>query len=307
MRISLYPTYSFLQLGKRDNQEDARWPDTDRSGASCRAFVVCDGVGGSSHGEVASSTVCRSIGKQLADFAPDDTLTPELFSNVLDSAYNALDSAADDVHGDMATTLTMLVAHAGGVLMAHIGDSRIYQVRPGLGIVYRSDDHSLVSQMVRSGIITPEEALTHPQRNVITRFMAPTTDEENRCMASVVRTTDIAAGDYFLLCTDGVTNMVSDAMIVEALCSDDSDEQKMARLASLAAPSSDNNTATLIHIKEVEGGSRPDVADSADDNQSATLRSYAAATTVEEVESFRATESETNPISKFLRKLFNLF
>ena len=102
----------------------------------------------------------------------------------------------------MGTTMTFVCFHQGGCMMAHIGDSRIYQVRPGQGIVYRSEDHSLVNSMVRAGVISPEQSIDHPQSNVITRCMEPKDPDRDRCMATVVSTTDVRRGDYFLLCTD---------------------------------------------------------------------------------------------------------
>ncbi len=257
MKIDIGQSYSFMQLGRRGNQEDARFPDKDQPDVGQRFFLVCDGVGGNDGGEVASNTVCRTFGKVLSkiDFTSHE-LTKELFSSALDAAYSALDDIAGKRNKDMATTMTFVCFHSGGCTMAHIGDSRVYHVRPGFGILYRSDDHSLVNSMVHSGMITPEEAVNHPQSNVITRFMGPTAADETRCMATVTTTTDILAGDYLFLCSDGVLHCLTDDDIVSILNKDNGDEEKIRELAERCAASSDNNTATLIPVTAVDGDNR---------------------------------------------------
>ncbi len=253
MKIHLHETYSFCQLGQRSNQEDARWPDTDAPSAAQRFFVVCDGVGGNEKGEVASSTVCGAIAKSLAgiDLA-NEVFTEEDFSHVLYDAYAALDRRADDGNRRMATTLTFVCFHRGGCMMAHIGDSRIYQVRPGVGIVYRSEDHSLVNEMVRAGVITPEQAVYHPQRNVILRALSPAKPQSKRCEATVASTRDVRAGDFFLLCSDGVLHGFSDSEIVELLDEEIDTKAKVRKMADECASSPDNNTAILVEVESVE-------------------------------------------------------
>lgn len=254
MKINIGQPYSFMQLGQRGNQEDARFPDSDQPDARQRFFLVCDGVGGNEGGEVASNTVCRTFGKVLSkyDFTSNE-LTKALFGSTLDAAYSALDDAADKRNKEMATTMTFVCFHAGGCTMAHIGDSRIYHIRPGFGILYRSDDHSLVNSMVHSGMITPEEAVNHPQSNVITRYMGATDDDETRCMATVTFTTDISAGDYLFICSDGVLHCLTDDKIVEILNKDNGDDEKIHEMSERCSASPDNNTAILIPIAAVDG------------------------------------------------------
>ncbi len=253
MKIHLGQPLSFRQIGQRGNQEDSRYPDTDRPNKEQRFFVVCDGVGGSAKGDVASSVVCKSIGEALSYINLSDmVLDDEMFSKVLDGAYDALDELTDDTNRGMATTLTFVCLHKGGCTMAHIGDSRIYHIRPGVGILYRSEDHSLVNSMVHSGLITPEEAVKHPQRNVITRCMEAVDSDQNRSSATVALTTDIKVGDYFFMCSDGVLSCISDDELLETLDLEMDDEKKMSHIANKCIDSTDNNTAILIPISEVE-------------------------------------------------------
>ena len=252
MKISTAVGHSFHQIGERDNQEDSRFPDADRSRKGQMFFVVCDGIGGSERGELASSIVAAHFGKRLSKMNLNESFGDKQMLEVLDDAYIALDNAANDSNRDMGTTLTMLCFHAGGCVMAHIGDSRIYHIRPQQGIIYRSYDHSLVNQLLRIGQITPEEAAVFPDTNEIVRSMGPTESDQRRHMATVCYSTDVKEGDYFVLCSDGVLHCVTDEELVELLCSPLSDEEKVAELANVCASSPDNNTAWVVRIEHVE-------------------------------------------------------
>lgn len=303
MKIDIGQPYSFMQLGQRSNQEDARYPDSDILGEGQRFFLVCDGVGGNEGGEIASNTVCRTFGKILSrtDFASSE-LTNDLFSSALDAAYTALDAVAGKKNKDMATTMAFVCLHSGGCTIAHIGDSRIYHIRPGFGILYRSDDHSLVNSMVHSGMITPEEAINHPQNNVITRNMGPTSEDENRCMATKINTTDISAGDYLFICTDGVLHCLTDEDIVDICNKSVDDHEKILEMAERCSVSSDNNTAMLIPITAVYGKSDETYCET----QGKTTRILADETmTTKEIASIRK-KYKQGKILRYLKKLLKL-
>ena len=175
------------------------------------------------------------------------------FAEVFADVYGVFSQTAKSTCESMATTLTFICFHADGFTAAHCGDSRIYQVRPGQGIVYKSEDHSLVQQMVRGGIIRPEEAESHPQSNIITRCIMLPQDDGDQPMASVLTTRDIAPGDYFFLCSDGVVHQVTDAQLTEILSDQDhTDDEKMALLSQLSKDSIDNNTAYLLHVDSID-------------------------------------------------------
>lgn len=255
MKIRIDQPYSFHQIGMRANQEDARYPDADAPSASgAPFFAVCDGVGGAEGGECASAAVCSALGAYMDDQDPELPFTLEDFQEGLTAAYQALYDTMRAKHNrDMATTLTFLYLSASGATMAHMGDSRIYQIRPGKGIVYRSEDHSLVNEMVQRGEITAQEAETHPMRNYITRCMCFTPAGAEMPYAEVCMTRDVRPGDCFFLCSDGVLHSISDADLVQLLChSPGSDKEKMDMIAHESASSSDNNTATLVRVADVE-------------------------------------------------------
>ena len=251
MTIKLNQPYSFCQLGSCDNQEDSRYPNSNCPTDFGPFFIVCDGVGGCADGEKASMAVAEGLGEALNDFDWTQEFTLQDFQQALASAYKKLNAAAREGDSDMATTLTMVCFHAGGCTMAHMGDSRIYQFRPNMGIIYRSEDHSLINELVHSGVVAPEQAMNHPQRNVISRYMAPDTAQEERCQATLFQTKDVEKGDSFFLCSDGVADVVDDHILESIICGEGSDKDKCKKIAQLSHNSPDNNTAYLVSIAEV--------------------------------------------------------
>ena len=269
-------SYSFCQLGRRANQEDARYPDTDTVDGDARVFIVCDGVGGMADGEVASRTVAQALGEYVSRTDLTQPFTRDDMARALAQAYRALDRAAGG--RDMATTLTFVCLHGGGLMAAHIGDSRIYHIRPGVGIRYRSNDHSLVNDLVRTGNLTPEQAAHDPRGNYITRCMQSGQTASGQAAATVMQTTDLHDGDYLFLCTDGVLHKLSEETLLAILePGDDSpyptDQARMQAIADLCADSSDNNTAYLIPIRLTDTGDPAlDPTDDEDDDTSAVTR-----------------------------------
>lgn len=305
MRITLGQPYSFCLQGQRPNQEDARFPDDDRPNNPKPFFAVCDGVGGCEAGEVASRTVCKTLGRVLGDIDWNGEFTRQDLTNALAKAYKALDRAANSDKKDMATTLTLAAFHQGGCTIAHIGDSRVYQFRPSEGIVYRSEDHSLVASLIHGGLLSPDAADSHPNASTITRYMCPTENVEERFPATVLTTTDIEEGDYFLLCTDGVLDCVDDEQMTEVLCKTDvTDEQKLQMLAIRCQKSRDNSTAILIPVKAVE--EKEELPDQ-DDNETGeqaniTKRTHVRKAKLQDVDA----EEKTliNKITNFIDKIF---
>lgn len=249
--------YNLQELGQRTNQEDSLFPALGKSTSDDRLFVLCDGMGGHEKGEVASATVCETLSRViLSAWHPGEVLSDELFLQALSAAYDALDAKDNGEERKMGTTLTFLCLHASGATVAHIGDSRIYQLRPAsknspARIVFRTQDHSLVNDLVKIGEITEEEAKHHPQKNVITRAMQPC--QEHRAKADIAHLTDILPGDYFYMCSDGMLEEASDENILNIITKPNAtDEQKLEMLRNVTEENKDNHTAHLIHIDKVE-------------------------------------------------------
>lgn len=251
MKIKIDIPQSIHEIGKRDNQEDALQPSIGKATADERIFVLCDGMGGHEHGEVASQTVCTTIYDYLHEHWPDDNrVVDQLILDAILAAYEALDTKDNDAVKKMGTTLTLVVLHEGGCTAAHIGDSRIYHLRTSeQRLRYRSRDHSLVTDLYQAGEISYEEMATSPQKNIITKAMQP--GEDNRVRPDIVHIGNLRKGDYLYMCSDGMLEQMDDSQLINILCSKDSDADKRKLLTKETAGNSDNHTAHLIRILEV--------------------------------------------------------
>ena len=244
MKISIYSPLAIYELGQRANQEDAiaQWNN--------RLFVLCDGMGGHEKGEVASQTVCQSLTLWFKrNVNPNDPFTDNQLRDALEYAYQQLDRFADDSPKPMGTTLTLLYICRNGITAAHIGDSRIYHIRPNVGLLYQSRDHSLVFDLFQAGEISYEEIATFPQKNIITRAMSP--GEENRHRPDIIHITDIQPGDYFYMCSDGMLEQMTNEELLSLFSLDTSDDDKQKQLIESTANNKDNHSAWLIHIQDV--------------------------------------------------------
>lgn len=257
--------YNLQELGQRANQEDSLFPALGRPTPNDRLFILCDGMGGHEKGEVASATVCETISRVvLSAWHPGEALSDELFLQALSAAFDALDAKDNGEERKMGTTLTFLCLHANGATVAHIGDSRIYQLRPASDttpahVVFRTQDHSLVNDLVKIGEITEEEAKHHPQKNVITRAMQPC--QEHRAKADIAHLTDIQPGDYFFMCSDGMLEQSTDDNILNIITKPNvSDEHKLEMLRQVTEENKDNHTAHLIYISDVANSVVEDVS-----------------------------------------------
>lgn len=253
MKITIRQPLGFSEIGRKDNQEDCLYPTINEVSTENRFFVLCDGMGGHENGEVASATVCEAFGKYFETHQPEDgVMTPDLFKQALDYAYDELDKKDAGGLKKMGTTMTCLYLHKNGYLVAHIGDSRIYHIRPNTGVVYQSSDHSLVNDLLRAGELTEEEAVNFSQKNIITRAMQP--NLERRHKADVFSFTDIKAGDYFFLCCDGVLEQLTNDKLCEILSNKKlSDAQKLAAIKQVCdGNTKDNYTCYLIPIDDVK-------------------------------------------------------
>jgi protein phosphatase len=209
-------------------------------------FVVADGMGGAQAGEVASRLAVESFQHGL-----DDTMDAEgslaAYARAANVSIHEL-SQANAEHAGMGTTLTAVYVGAEEVAIAHVGDSRAYCLRSG-ELLRLTDDHSLVDELIRQGKLTPEEALEHPQRSVITRALGPEPEVEIDTCSYRAR-----AGDVYLLCSDGLTTMVPDQRLAEILLAHprlrDAGEALIG--AANEAGGRDNITVVLLRVEEVQ-------------------------------------------------------
>ena len=175
-------------------------------------FVVADGMGGAQAGEVASKAAAEAFDRDLPEAAPERFLR-----ETIEAANRRIHELAqsDPSRAGMGTTITAAIVDAAAeeVAIGHVGDSRAYRLRRGR-LEQLTRDHSLVEEMRRKGQITDAQAEEHPQRSIITRALGPEPEVEVD-----VQTVPAAPGDVFLLCSDGLTTMVSEERIAAALAS----------------------------------------------------------------------------------------
>jgi protein phosphatase len=237
-------------IGKvRASNEDAFLAAADRG-----LFVVCDGMGGAAAGEVASQMAVQTIGAEVAGATLQQGSTRGLqprttqLGHAIEAANRAIYERAlgESEHAGMGTTVVGAWVADNVVSIAHVGDSRAY-VSTHDGFEAVTVDHSLVEAQVRSGSISREQSLTAAHQNVLLRALGKEPDVE-------VELNEIAvsAGDRVLLCTDGLTRMVSDGDLADTLMRFRGDPQGACDsliAAANAAGGADNITAVVIEIE----------------------------------------------------------
>jgi PPM family protein phosphatase len=173
-------------------------------------FAVADGMGGAQAGEVAARLATAAFREY---HAADDLAGQERLTAIIQEANRRIYERArvDSEVSGMGTTVTAALIEEGRIVIGHVGDSRAYRLRSGR-LEQLTDDHSLVADLVRGGRISPEEAEMHPQRSVITRALGtdPEVDVDSLAM-------DAESGDLYLICSDGLTTMITDEEILSIL------------------------------------------------------------------------------------------
>jgi len=235
------------EQGLRENNEDAfRYGMVDENTSF---YVVCDGVGGTQKGEVASMLACNVVADHLKTHSYSSILDYEQYIKqlveCLDQAFDHYIAECPEAKG-MGTTLVLLILFPGRSVVAHIGDSRIYHVRNDQ-ILYQSRDHSLLNELLDNGIISEEETESHPLKNVILRAVQGASVKRSKADSHVI--SQIAPGDYFFLCTDGILEGISSYELVMILDSSIPDTEKVEEIKKRCMNfSRDNYTALLVPI-----------------------------------------------------------
>lgn len=258
--------YSIWEFGQRKDaegkphQEDSLYPAFGKATEADRTFILCDGMGGHDAGEVASATVCETMSETIRNNGHDaeGVFTDEDLKEAIAAAYDALDRKDSGAEKKMGTTMTFLKLHNEGATIAHIGDSRVYHIRPGktgedTRILHETEDHSLVNDLVKIGELTREEARFSKQKNVITRAMQP--HQERRAKPDISHVKDIRPGDYFYLCSDGMLEQpdMEDGTVLKRIFSAlvETDERRVEILRGATDENHDNHTAFIIRVEEV--------------------------------------------------------
>jgi protein phosphatase len=205
-------------------------------------YAVADGMGGHRAGEVASATAIETL---MAAY-----LGGQRVDEAVEAANAAVfaKAAGDAALRGMGTTLTAIAVRDGTALFGHVGDSRAYLMRDG-AVTQVTDDHSLVEQLVREGRLTPEEAQRHPQRAIITRALGVDADVD----VDTYRV-DLRSGDRLLICSDGLTNMLSDDTIAVTLRRHADPQQAADTLVDMANQAGGDDNITVVILDALAGG-----------------------------------------------------
>ncbi len=256
MKIKLKAPLGISEKGRSTVQCNSLFPHLVDVKASDHVFVLCDGVTGHAHSEVASAVVAQALGEWMntrVDFSQQLTGVTVRRAVVhaqeqLDATYSRFESS----RYPMGTTMAMLAVGNFGVAAAHIGNSRVYHLRPSRReTLYRSRDHSLVNDLFAAGRLTRAEADASAKKNVLTRAMLPS--PSTAAVPDVAFITDIQAGDYFVLCCDGITSALSDKKLKDVLCNSTlSNAQKLASLKMLTDAVPACHSILLIEVESVE-------------------------------------------------------
>jgi PPM family protein phosphatase len=211
-------------------------------------FAVADGMGGARGGEIASRVAATALGEEVNGSGEERVvaLIQEANRQVFERASEDSDASG------MGTTITVALVEDGTVAIGHVGDSRAYLIR-NAKLEQLTEDHSLVAELVRSGRLSPEEAESHPQRSVITRALGTDPDVDVDSFS-----VEGKPGDLFLICSDGLTSMVDDETILDAVERLRSDFDGLAKeLVSAANRSGGEDNITVVFFEIAEQGAEP--------------------------------------------------
>jgi PPM family protein phosphatase len=224
----------------------ARADNEDSAYARPPLYVVADGMGGAQAGEVASALAVEEFrGGLTAQGTAEQRLSERVQAanrRIYETAHRRLE------HEGMGTTLTAVYLDESNLAVAHVGDSRAYIFRDG-ELMRLTHDHSLVEELIRRGKLTPEQAAAHPQRSIITRALGIEPEVEVDTWTYPMR-----AGDVVLLCSDGLTSMISEPQIAAALAEQPDLERAGDRLIAEAneAGGRDNITVVLFRLEDLD-------------------------------------------------------
>ncbi len=249
-------------LGRvRENNEDKFeffLPDDDRTLASRGlVFLVCDGMGGHAAGQIASELAAKTFLDVYLEHPGADPAEAMRAGVAAANRFVVSVGAAVPARRGMGTTLTGLVLIQDSGWLVHAGDSRLYRLREG-ELLQISHDHTVMEEMVRSGVLTREQAQSHPQKHAILRAIGLPEGVEPQ-----IERFELRAGDAFLLCSDGVTNHVPDEALLRLLSlHGPSEAARRAVGEALLGGGSDNATCLVVRVEGLDpiAGAAPEAA-----------------------------------------------
>lgn len=232
----------------RPHNEDALLVDE-----ACGLAVLADGMGGHNGGEVAAGMAVAGVGTQLADWLGQGPapIRAEAVGRAVTAAVEAANqaiwqtAAAQEAYRGMGTTLVVAVFLDRQLVLAHVGDSRCYRWRQGC-LEALTRDHSLLQAQLDAGRITPAQAAASPRRNIVTRAVGaePAVQVDLRIEA-------VQAGDCYLLCSDGLTDLLEDAAVARVLAAAPALPQAAAQLVAAANARGGHDNISVLLVRAV--------------------------------------------------------
>ena len=227
-----------------------RHANEDAYFASAPLFAVADGMGGAQAGEVASRIAAGAFEQGMDEAGPAETQLEGIAQHANREIHEL--AQRDSTRAGMGTTLTAALLRDDEVSLSHVGDSRAYVLRGG-ELKRLTKDHSLVEELRRQGRLTDEEAEEHPQRSIITRALGPEPSVNVDTMTFPARN-----GDVFLLCSDGLTTMVSDEEIARILGEAKTLRGAVNKLIDAANAEGGRDNITAVAFRVAEEGTEPE-------------------------------------------------
>ncbi len=235
--------------GDRKEQQDRVALVPHPKGGGVALAVVADGMGGHTGGVLAAQQVIHTARNNLDQFSARSENAQAMLESSLTEAHMLIKAARFINEKDPHSTAVMLLLQPGKVSWAHCGDSRLYRFRGDIPY-FRTTDHSYVEQLVAKGKITPEQALVHPNRNILITSLGG--NEVPRI--DLGEAEDLQAGDSFLLCSDGLWGYFSDTElggVVAAYSAREASELLISRARTRAEGEGDNASVVVLKLVEV--------------------------------------------------------
>ena len=240
VELSRQRTALLTDVGMVRSENQDACSEFRHAATGAQLLVVADGMGGHQGGATASRMAIETVGQVFQGSTREG---PELLREALETANGNIYRAAHEapeLHGMGTTCVALLITQNGTTWVAHVGDSRAYQLRAGQ-LLPITADHSAVAEMERRGMITAEEAAVHPRRNELLRSIGVEPDVEVD-----VSPIEVHGGDQFLLCSDGLSGVVSDGEMAAVLQQQPPNEAVRALVDSANARGGPDNVTVLV-------------------------------------------------------------
>ena len=239
--------YNGLYLNKDTREIPAVYSEEKME--QLQIYAVCDGMGGEAMGEEASLTAVEMLNKhhQNLKYVEECDFDKYIEMYLIEASNAIYEKCSVAGSGRMGTTIAMVCLHEGKIHVYNVGDSRVYRMH-GNKLVQVSEDHTQVMREIRMGIIDKKEAKTHPHRNRLTQFMGVSSEE--LIIQPNIAKFDAVNNDIYLICSDGVTDMIEDEELKEILRSKKSEQEMVCEIIDKAKNNGgrDNITAIVLRI-----------------------------------------------------------